>query len=192
MWIVLEYTCHIPDGRYLYAIGANQRAAQLSGIPTHKYVIGGTVLEYVDTPNADTSNRMGPLITSLLQKYGSSWTHSLAVNDLYFDFMGPSLATAGIAGDGAPKAGSAGDGSEATFQRIRTAQNQAITVAGPINLQGWQLVDELHRAISGAPCSGYVTEPAHVTQEGLALMGDSNSFNPDSPYRAEYREIWGK
>ncbi|WP_071795991.1 ABC transporter permease [Natronohydrobacter thiooxidans] len=37
LWIVLEYT---PVGRYLYAIGANQRAAQLNGIPTRKYVIG--------------------------------------------------------------------------------------------------------------------------------------------------------
>ncbi|MEM8740736.1 MAG: ABC transporter permease [Pseudomonadota bacterium] len=37
MWVVLEYT---PMGRYLYAIGANQRAAQLNGIPTRKYVIG--------------------------------------------------------------------------------------------------------------------------------------------------------
>lgn len=37
MWIVLEYT---PIGRYLYAIGANQRAAQLNGIPTRKFVIG--------------------------------------------------------------------------------------------------------------------------------------------------------
>jgi len=37
MWIILEYT---PVGRYLYAIGANQKAAQLNGIPTRKYVIG--------------------------------------------------------------------------------------------------------------------------------------------------------
>ncbi|MEP5804772.1 MAG: ABC transporter permease [Roseobacter sp.] len=37
MWVVLEYT---PVGRYLYAIGANQKAAQLNGIPTRKYVIG--------------------------------------------------------------------------------------------------------------------------------------------------------
>ena len=40
MWIVLEYT---PIGRYLYAIGANQRAAQLNGIPTCNYVIGAFV-----------------------------------------------------------------------------------------------------------------------------------------------------
>jgi ribose transport system permease protein len=37
LWVVLEYT---PIGRYLYAIGANQRAAALNGIPTRKYVIG--------------------------------------------------------------------------------------------------------------------------------------------------------
>lgn len=40
MWIVLEFS---PMGRYLYAIGANQRAAQLNGIPTRKYVIGAFV-----------------------------------------------------------------------------------------------------------------------------------------------------
>ncbi|KND16869.1 ABC transporter permease [Pannonibacter phragmitetus] len=37
MWVVLEYT---PVGRYLYAIGANQRSAELNGIPTRKFVIG--------------------------------------------------------------------------------------------------------------------------------------------------------
>jgi ribose transport system permease protein len=37
LWVVLEYT---PIGRYLYAIGANQKAAQLNGIPTRKFVIG--------------------------------------------------------------------------------------------------------------------------------------------------------
>lgn len=58
--------------------------------------LGGTGLEYVDTPIAETSQRMPQLTTSLLQKYGDKWTHSLAINDLYFDFMGPSLAAAGL------------------------------------------------------------------------------------------------
>ncbi len=40
LWIALEYT---PIGRYLYAIGANQRAAELNGIPTRKFVIGAFV-----------------------------------------------------------------------------------------------------------------------------------------------------
>jgi ribose transport system permease protein len=37
LWVLLEYT---PVGRYLYAIGANPRAAALNGIPVRKYVIG--------------------------------------------------------------------------------------------------------------------------------------------------------
>ncbi|MEX0319894.1 MAG: substrate-binding domain-containing protein [Ruegeria sp.] len=153
---------------------------------------GGTVLEYVDTPIADTSARMGPLTTSLLQKYGDQWTHALAINDLYFDFMGPALAAAGISSEDGPQAGSAGDGSEAAFQRIRSGNYQTITVAEPLNLQGWQLVDELNRAIQGEACSGYITSPALVTEEGLAKLGDSNQFDPDSPYREAYAQIWGK
>ena len=153
---------------------------------------GGKVLEYVDTPIADTSTRMGPLTTTLLQKYGDNWTHALAINDLYFDFMGPSLAAAGLGPEEGPLAGSAGDGSEAAFQRIRSGGYQTITVAEPLNLQGWQLVDELNRAIQGEACSGYITSPALVTAEGLAKLGDSNAFDPDIPYRESYATIWGK
>lgn len=155
--------------------------------------LGGTVLEYVDTPIADTSTRMPSLTTALLQKYGASWTHALAINDIYFDFMGPALAAAGIAGDGAPKAVAAGDGSESAYQRIRTAQYQAVTVAEPLNLQGWQLVDELNRAIQGAEWSGY-TSPLHVvTADNISFDGgDNNLFDPGNGYRDEYARIWGK
>ena len=154
--------------------------------------LGGTVLEYVDTPIADTSNRMGPLTTSLLQKYGAKWTHALAINDIYFDFMGPALAAAGIAGDGAPKAVAAGDGSEGAYQRIRSGQYQAVTVAEPLNLQGWQVVDEMNRALQGAAFSGY-TSPLHVvTQENVAFDGgERNIFDPGNGYRDAYAKIWG-
>ncbi|WP_404401369.1 ABC transporter permease [Pelagibacterium halotolerans] len=40
LWLILEYT---PIGRYLYAIGANQTAAALNGIPTRKFVVGAFV-----------------------------------------------------------------------------------------------------------------------------------------------------
>jgi ribose transport system substrate-binding protein len=155
--------------------------------------LGGTVLEYVDTPIADTSNRMPTLTTALLQKYGDSWTHSLAINDIYFDFMGPSLAAAGIAGDGAPKAVAAGDGSESAYQRIRSKAYQAVTVAEPLNLQGWQLVDELNRAIQGEAPSGYIPPLHVVTAENVAFDGgERNTFDPDNGYRDEYAKIWGK
>ena len=155
--------------------------------------LGGTVLEYVDTPIADTSNRMGPLTTSLLQKYGDKWTHALAINDIYFDFMGPALAAAGIAGDGAPKAVAAGDGSEGAYQRIRSGQYQAVTVAEPLNLQGWQVVDEMNRALQGAAFSGY-TSPLHVvTKDNVGFDGgEKNIFDPGNGYRDAYAKIWGK
>ena len=66
------------------------------------------------------------------------------------------------------------------------------TVAEPLNLQGWQLVDELNRAIQGAPCSGYVTSPAVVDMEGAKAMGDSVAFDPANGYREAYSAIWGK
>ena len=40
MWLILEFT---PVGRYLYAIGANQKAAELNGIPTRKFVVAAFV-----------------------------------------------------------------------------------------------------------------------------------------------------
>ncbi|MEM1346359.1 MAG: substrate-binding domain-containing protein [Pseudomonadota bacterium] len=155
--------------------------------------LGGTVLEYVDTPIADTSSRMPTLTTALLQRHGAKWTHALAINDIYFDFMGPSLAAAGIAGDGAPKAVAAGDGSESAYQRIRSAQYQAVTVAEPLNLQGWQLVDELNRAMQGEACSGYIPPLHVVTADNISFDGgERNLFDPGNGYREAYAEIWGK
>ncbi|MEP3279698.1 MAG: ABC transporter permease [Stappiaceae bacterium] len=40
IWVLLEYT---PIGRYLYAIGANPKAAELNGIPNRKFVVGAFV-----------------------------------------------------------------------------------------------------------------------------------------------------
>lgn len=155
--------------------------------------LGGTVLEYVDTPIADTSNRMPTLTTALLQKYGAKWTHTLAINDIYFDFMGPSLAAAGIPGDANPKAVAAGDGSESAYQRIRLGQYQSVTVAEPLNLQGWQLVDELNRAIQGKACSGYIPPLHVVTKDNIAFDGGAdNEFDPENGYRDAYAKIWGK
>lgn len=155
--------------------------------------LGGEVLEYVDTPIAETSTRMPQLTTSLLQRHGAKWTHSLAINDLYFDFMGPSLAAAGIPGDGGPIAVAAGDGSQAAYQRVRTSQYQAVTVAEPLTLQGWQMIDELNRAFAGEEWSGFASPLHVVTPENIAYDGGpNNSFDPDNGYRDAYKAIWGK
>ncbi|WP_413989333.1 ABC transporter permease [Labrys okinawensis] len=40
LWLILE---HLPIGRYLYAIGANPKAAALNGIPVQRYTMGAFV-----------------------------------------------------------------------------------------------------------------------------------------------------
>jgi ABC-type sugar transport system ATPase subunit len=56
---------------------------------------------------------------------------------------------AAIPGDGGPKALAIGDGTKCAYQRLRGAQYQAVTVAEPLDLPGWQLMDELNRAFAG-------------------------------------------
>jgi ribose transport system substrate-binding protein len=154
---------------------------------------GCTVLSYEDSPIADSATRMPTLTTTLLQKHGAKWTHSLAINDLYFDFMGSSLKAAGKKGDDMPRAVSAGDGSEAAYQRIRTKNYQSATVPGPLNMQGWQVVDEMNRAFAKAPWSGYVPSAHLVTIANVGRDGGAkNIYDPENGYRDQYRKIWTK
>ena len=175
------------DSNYEMAIGK----ARMMETAIKENCSGCTVLSLEDSPMTEASSRMPQLTTSLLQRYGDKWTYSLAVNDLYYDFMGPSLASAGIDGGGAPHNISAGDGSVSSFQRIRTGQYQMATVPEPLTQQGWQLVDELNRAIAGEDWSGYVSGIHLVTQDNIAFDGGpDNVFDPDNGYRDAYRAIW--
>lgn len=154
---------------------------------------GCQVVEFIDTPLADTSNRMPGMTYSLIQKYGDRFEYSLAINDLYFDFMAPALQTAGKGtGDKPPYNISAGDGSVTAYQRVREGKAQIATVPEPLKLHGWQLLDEFNRAFAGKEPSGYVT-PAHlVTKENIgADGGQNNEFDPDNHYRDRYKTIWG-
>jgi ribose transport system substrate-binding protein len=153
---------------------------------------GCTVLSLEDSPMSEASTRMPQLTTSLLQRFGDKWTYSLAVNDLYYDFMGPSLAAAGKSGTDTPKNISAGDGSESSFQRIRTKQFQLATVPEPLHEQGWQLVDELNRAFAKQPWSGYISGIHLVTSDNIAFDGGpDNVYDPANGYRDVYKKIWG-
>ena len=153
---------------------------------------GCTLLGVEDTPLADTSNRMPQLTTSLIQRHGAKWTHSLGINDLYFDFMGPTLQSAGGSARGLQNL-SGGDGSESAYQRIRQQRFQAGTVPEPLNLHGWQMIDEVNRALHGQPPSGYSTPVHLVTADNIRNDGGpKNSFDPDNGYRDAYRKIWGR
>lgn len=153
---------------------------------------GCKVLSYKDTPLAEVTSRMPPLTTALLEKFGSKWTYSLAINDSYYRAMGTALAGAGISPSKAPINISAGDGSPGAFQRIRTGKYQAATVAAPLNLQGWQVIDELNRAFNNDPPDDYVATPRLVTKGDIAYDGGpEDAYIPNNHYQQHYEQIWG-
>jgi ribose transport system substrate-binding protein len=154
---------------------------------------GCKLIDYVNTPLADTAARMPQNTTSLLQRFGKSWTIGLGINDLYFDFASPALRSAGSPASGPPNFISAGDGSVAAFNRVRSGEYQIGTVAEPLHEAGWQLIDELNRALSGQPPSGYVAPVHLVTKNNIQYDGGPNNvYDPDNNYQAQYKMIWGK
>jgi len=148
---------------------------------------GCSVLEYEDSPIAEADSRMPALISSLLRKDGTKLTYLLAINGNYFAGARTALKAAGKPAGGPPKSVAAGDGDAAEFQRIRTVDYQAATVAEPLYLQGWQLVDELNRAIAGQPASSFIAKPGLVTK---ANVPTGDVFDPASGYRTIYAKVW--
>ena len=148
-----------------------------------------TVLEYKDTPIASAQQDMPSVVAAELQKYGSKFTYMLAINGNYFAGSRAALVDAGLKGTDAPHAVAAGDGDAAEFQRIRNQDYQDASVAEPLYLQAWQLIDELNRAIAGQPASGYLAPPALITK---ANVPSGSVFDPNSGYRDNFKTIWGK
>lgn len=149
-----------------------------------------TLLEVRDVAISTVADTMPAVTQELLKRYGMRWTHALAINDIYFDYAVPELIKAGRANESLSLL-SAGDGYTAAFLRIRAGAFQTATVAEPLNLQGWQLVDELNRLIAGEPVTGYVIPPHLVTAKNISFDGTPRMFyEPDYDYRSIYRNIW--
>jgi len=174
------------DSAYSVAIAKSDAMAKVI-----KQCKGCSLLAVEDTPLSDTSSRMPQLATSLLQRYQGKWTYSLGINDLYFDYIGSALASSGLPNSELPKNISAGDGSESAYARIRNHMYQSGTVPEPLNLDGWQLVDELNRAFAHQPPSGFSTPVHLVTSANISFDGGKrNVFDPDNHYREAYTAIW--
>ncbi|WP_225821824.1 substrate-binding domain-containing protein [Streptomyces naphthomycinicus] len=147
---------------------------------------GVRLLAYENIPIPDASTRTPREVSFLLSRFGSRWTHSVAINDLYFADAAPAFRAAGRKGSGPPFNIGAGDGDPSAFQRIDGRQYQAATVPEPLTLQGWQILDEFNRAFSGRPASGYVP-PVHVSTADNSA--GATTWDP-SGYREAYRRIW--
>lgn len=148
------------------------------------------LLEVRDVAISRSATIMPGMTDDLLARYGARWTHALAINDIYFDYAVPQLTKAGLASN-AVNLMSAGDGSTAAFLRIRARTFQTGTVAEPLNLHGWQLVDELNRLLAGWPVSGYVVPVHLVSAENIGFDGGPQfRYDPDNGYRDIYKKIW--
>lgn len=154
-----------------------------------KRCAGCSVLAYENSPIGEADARMPSLVAGQLQQFGSKLTYLVGINGNYFGGAQSALRAAGLPGDGSPKSVAAGDGDQAEFQRIRNRDYQAATVAEPINLQGWQLVDELNRALAGEQPSTFVAKPGLIVASNAPEKG---IFDPDSGYREIYKSNWGK
>ncbi|WP_429318647.1 substrate-binding domain-containing protein [Paraburkholderia sp. GAS448] len=151
---------------------------------------GCTLLEVRDVAISRSQELMPGTTRALLARYGRRWTHALAINDIYFDYAAPVLTQAGMPNTAMVML-SAGDGSESAFLRIRTGTFQTGTVAEPLNLHGWQLVDEMNRLFAGERVTGYIFPVHLVTADNIAVDGGNHLlYDPANGYRDIYRRIW--
>lgn len=151
---------------------------------------GCTLLEVRDVAISRSHELMPGTTRALLARYGKRWTYALAVNDIYFDYAAPVLTQAEMPNTAMAML-SAGDGSESAFLRIQTGSFQTATVAEPVNLHGWQLVDEMNRLFAREGVTDYVFPVHLVTVDNIAADGgDRLLYDPANGYRDVYRRIW--
>ncbi|MDX6730322.1 MAG: ribose transport system substrate-binding protein [Baekduia sp.] len=180
-------TAHVvifTDRRYpIAAYKADVMAAQIRGCRRC------AVLDTVDSPIDLAQQQMPAIVSSLLHRLGPRFRYMLVINGIYVGGALAAFVNAGRHGDDAPFAIGAGDGDASDFERIRAANHQTASIAEPLYLQGWQIVDELNRARAGQPPSGYLPPPRLITR---ADVPEAVVFDPPTGYRAAYRRIWGR
>lgn len=107
LWVVLD---HLPVGRYLYAVGANPRAAELTGIPRRRYVVGAMVASGVlvavagvlisSRSSGVAQSNIGPeyLLPALTAAFLGSTTIRPGRTNSIGTIIGVAIATIGISG----------------------------------------------------------------------------------------------
>ena len=145
------------------------------------------VLSVEDIAISNAKFDIPKIVPILIKKYGDNWTHTLAINDIYFDnIISPLIEEnrndiLNI---------SAGDGSSKAINRILNDPSQQMaTIAEPLNIQGWQIADELNRAFSNKSPSGFVTKPILVTTDFLKKLNGAN-IESNINYEQGYLDIW--
>lgn len=150
---------------------------------------GCTLLGYESSPLAEVTTRTPQLFNSYIQKYGEDFQYVMTIADYYYDFAVPALEAAGLQPGSVKLVGS--DGTEQAYARIRNGEFQVATSPEPVELQGYQAIDEINRALNGEAPSGYVPPVFIVTAENIDIEGGSEGkFIPSNGYKEQYLTIW--
>lgn len=171
------------DSQYAVAIAKSDAIAKK--LRTSPYA---TVLEIKDSPISSASQQMPAIISSMLQQYGSKFTYFFGINGAYANGAAPALQSAGISGTGKPYAIAAGDGDAAELNRIRTSKYQLATVAEPLYLQAWQLVDAINSTFGKKSIAMWAALPGLIDKSNVPT---TDVFDPASGYRNIYLKVWG-
>jgi ribose transport system substrate-binding protein len=188
-----------------YAITRSRGTAQVVIVTDRRYPIAAykadvmaaeirkcrrcAVLATVNTPIDLAEQQMPAIVSSLLHRFGTRFQYMLTINGIYIAGSLAAFVNAGREGNDPPFTIGAGDGDASDFERIRSGDHQIASVAEPLYLQGWQIIDELNRADAGHPPSGYLAPPRLITRGDVPA---GVVFDPSSGYRADYRRIWGR
>jgi ribose transport system substrate-binding protein len=171
---------------HIYAISMIKRAGWMKALktcPTCK------ILKDDNFPMEDIPTRMGTDATSWVSTYGLPiWVVTAA--DYYYDYAVPALRTASVSTDEMRLAGA--DGTTQAYNRVRNGNEyQILTVPEPIEMQSWQAVDEINRALHGMPPSKFV-QPVHLVDHSNVDTNGSrnNQYFPMNDYKTHYLNIW--
>lgn len=171
----------LTDSRFAIAV---KKSDEMKRVVTKS---GYKVLLVKDLPISEAGNLIPSMVAEWNKKFGDKWTHTLAINDVYFDHMNIPLLEAkrkdiiNI---------SAGDGSKSAIGRIKSGMSQqAATVAEPLVEQGWQLADELFRAFSQKPWSQSISKPILINNK---YLNDKNPFGTElqQELKRKYLDDW--
>lgn len=149
---------------------------------------GCKLLDFVNFPASESAQRTPQLVTSWISRFGPHF-YALSVGDNDWDFAVPALSGGGVPKSGVQLVGS--DGTSAAYQRIRQGNYQVATVPEPAELEAYQAIDEINRALHAQQPSGYVPPAYIVTKDNVnAEGGPTNTFTPSNGYKQHYLAIW--
>ena len=67
-----------------------------------------------------------------------------------------------------------------------------VTVSEPVEMQAYQAIDEINRAIQGQPPSGFVQAPYLVTPDNVTPRAATRTPSfPTNDYKKHYLDLWG-